>query len=440
MRSPHLGQGSNSANVRRYNERLLLKTLRRAGSASKADLARLANLTGTAVGSIIASLAEAKLIEFAGRRAEGQRGQPASLIRLDPRGAFGIGVRLDRMRIETALVNFAGDVIGRRSHDTLLPQPAAVLEIVREDVAAMQQLLCAHERARLTGVGVAQPYNLGSWLREIDLPADAFGAWAEVDFARELDRAIELPVFSENDGNAAAIAELFYGCGRQRDDFVYLFLGPAIGGGIAVDGDCLRGVTGNAGDFAMMPVPPSRLPSVPKPSGAWDLLITRASLNGLARHLRHRGETLESRADLEACIARGGQAVDEWIDDCVDALAPALRAVLAVLESPVVVLDADTDAGLIDTLIARLHTALAALAPEARGTPVLVRGTFGPDAGAIGAATLPMFFNFSPRAGILRRGRGFAGGPICSVLIRPARCSRCAASARRSRPCARSPA
>ncbi|AGK50106.1 ROK family protein [Burkholderia thailandensis MSMB121] len=402
MRSPHIGQGSNSANVRRYNERLLLKTLRRAGSASKADLARLANLTGTAVGSIIASLAEAKLIEFAGRRAEGQRGQPASLIRLDPRGAFGIGVRLDRMRIETALVNFAGDVIGRRSHDTLLPPPAVVLDIVREDVAAMQRLLPAHERARLTGVGVAQPYNLGSWLREIDLPADAFGTWAEVDFARELDRAIELPVFSENDGNAAAIAELFYGCGRQRDDFVYLFLGPAIGGGIAVDGDCLRGVTGNAGDFAMMPVPPSRLPSAPKPRGAWDILITRASLNGLARHLRHCGETVETRADLEACVARGAKAVGEWIDDCVDALAPALRATLAVLDSPVVVLDADTDAGLIDTLIARLHAALAALAPEARGTPVLVRGSFGPDAGAIGAATLPMFFNFSPRAGILR--------------------------------------
>ncbi|AOJ72753.1 MULTISPECIES: ROK family protein [Burkholderia] len=402
MRSPHIGQGSNSANVRRYNERLLLRALRRAGSASKADLARLANLTGTAVGSIIASLAEAKLIEFAGRRAEGQRGQPASLIRLDPRGAFGIGVRLDRMRIETALVNFAGDVIGRRSHDTLLPPPATVLEIVKQDVAAMQRLLAPHERERLAGVGVAQPYNLGSWLREIDLPADAFGAWAEVDFARELDRAIALPVFSENDGNAAAIAELFYGCGRQRDDFVYLFLGPAIGGGIAIDGDCLRGVTGNAGDFAMMPVPPSRLPSVPKPRGAWDILITRASLNGLVRHLRYCGEKVESRADLEACIARGAKAVDEWIDDCVDALAPALRAALAVLESPVVVLDADIDAGLIGTLIARLHAALAALAPEARGTPALVRGSFGPDAGAIGAATLPMFFNFSPRAGILR--------------------------------------
>ena len=41
VRSPHFGQGSNSANVRRYNERLLLQALRRAGQASKADLARL---------------------------------------------------------------------------------------------------------------------------------------------------------------------------------------------------------------------------------------------------------------------------------------------------------------------------------------------------------------------------------------------------------------
>lgn len=35
----------------------------------------------------------------------------------------------------------------------------------------------------------------------------------------------------------------------------------------------------------------------------------------------------------------------------------------------------------------------------------IVRGTFGADAGAIGAATLPMFFNFSPRAGILKGAR-----------------------------------
>jgi predicted NBD/HSP70 family sugar kinase len=306
------------------------------------------------------------------------------------------------MRIETVLVNFVGEVLGCRSHDTLLPSPATVLEIVRQDIDAMQQLLSASERQRLAGVGVGQPYNLGSWLREIGLPADAFRAWAEVDFAAELGRAIALPVFSENDGNAAAIAELFYGCGRQHDNFVYLFLGPVIGGGIAVDGDCLRGGTGNAGDFAVMPVLPSCLPSAPAPTGAWDILLTRSSLSALIRHLRYCGETVETRADLEACITRGARAVDEWVDDCVDALAPALRSVLSVIDSSVVVFDADTDAGLIDTLMRRLFEALAAITPEARGMPEFVRGSFGPDAGAIGAATLPMFFNFSPRAGILQ--------------------------------------
>lgn len=402
MRSPHFGQGSNSANVRRYNERLLLQALRRAGQASKADLARLANLTSTAVGSIITSLSEAKLIEFTGRRVEGQRGQPASLIRLDPRGAFGIGVRLDRTSMETVLVNFAGEVLGRCAHDMVLPHPARVLEIVQHDIHELLPLLTREERERLSGIGVAQPYNLGSWLRELGLPADTFRAWDEMDFGSRLGQALAMPVFSENDGNAAAIAELFYGCGRQCDDFVYLFLGPAIGGGIAVDGDCLRGVSGNAGDIGVMPVPPSRLPSAPQPTGPWDILLSRASLNALTRHLRYSGESIDNRAALEACIARGVPAVDEWLDDCVDALAPALRAMLCVLDVPVVVLDADIDAGLINTLMKRLRTALAMTAPEARGTPALVRGTFGSDAGAIGAATLPMFFNFSPRAGILK--------------------------------------
>lgn len=180
-------------------------------------------------------------------------------------------------------------------------------------------------------------------------------------------------MFIENDGNAAAIAELFYGCGRQCEDFVYLFLGSAIGGGIAIEGDCLRGGTGNAGDIGIMPVPPSRLSSAPQPKGEWDILLSRASLNALARHLRHSGETISNRFDLTACIERKLPAVDEWIDDCIEALAPALHATLCVVDVPAIVLDADVDSGLLDTLLDRLRVAMAATAPEARSVPALIR-------------------------------------------------------------------
>nr|WP_284509462.1 ROK family transcriptional regulator [Caballeronia sp. GAFFF2] len=383
---------------------MLLQALRRTEPASKADLARHANLTSTAVGSIIESLGKAGLIEYTGRRIEGQRGQPAALIRLDPRGAFGIGVRLDRTGIETVLVNFAGDVLGRSAIDMVLPHPSVVLEIVRRDVEQMLALLSASERERLAGIGIAQPFNLGSWLRELGLPAENFRAWDETDFPDALSRALNLPVFSENDGNAAATAELFYGHGRTCDDFIYLFLGSAIGGGIAIDGDCLRGASGNAGDIGVIPVPPSRLPSAPQPAGQWDILLSRASLNALVRHLHYSGAAADNRVDLQACIEQRLPAVDEWIEDCIEALAPALRATLCVLDVPMVVIDSDIDGGLLDRLVARLRTTMTANAPEARGTPALVRGTFGPDAGAIGAATLPMFYNFSPRAGFRHAG------------------------------------
>lgn len=390
--------------LRRYNERLLLQLLRRIGEASKAELARRTRLTSTAVGTIIQSLQDDDLIAPTGRRIEGQRGQPATLVQINPKGAFGIGVRLDRDAIETAVVDLGGDILARRVHNRILPAPQEAVELVRADIAALLEGLSPSERARIAGIGVAQPYNLGAWLRELDLDEPAFTAWDSFDFAAALEDETGLPVFGENDGNAAAIAEIFYGCGRRYDDFIYVFLGPVIGCGVALDGTCLRGVTGNAGDIAVMPVTPSTLASAPKPAGKWEILLSRASLNALSRHLRWRGEQVATHTDLEAFVRAGHPAVDEWLTDCVEALAPALRSALCMLDVPVVVIDSDVDAGLIERLMQRLASELAATAPEARGAPQIVRGTFGSDAGAVGAASLPMFFSFSPRSEVLRSG------------------------------------
>ena len=68
---PLVGQGSNSAQLRRYNERIVLQALRRVGEASKADLARLAQLTNAAIGGIIQELSAAGLIDTLGKRHDG---------------------------------------------------------------------------------------------------------------------------------------------------------------------------------------------------------------------------------------------------------------------------------------------------------------------------------------------------------------------------------
>jgi predicted NBD/HSP70 family sugar kinase len=410
------GRGANSVQQRIYNERFVLQRLRRAGEASKADLARDSRLTHTAVGSIVGSLVEAGLVHACGRRVDGARGQPASLFRLNPKGAFGVGVRLDRTRIETAVVDLSGCILASRSHDMLLPDPERALEIVREDTRSVLRILRPAERARLAGIGLGQPYHLGRWLSELDLRAD-FGLWEQVDFAAMLRKALRRPVFSENDGNAAAIAELLFGVGQTESDFLYLFLGPAVGGGAVIGGESLRGHCGNAADVGMLPVPHSLLASAPQARGPAAILLARASLNVLTRHLRHCGLQAAGRAELQQAYEGGHPAVGEWLDDCVEALVHAVRAAVSVLDVPVCVIDTDIEGDFVIELMRRLALALGAIEPELRIAPRLVRGSFGPDASALGAASLPMFFNFAPRHELLRGepaiapSRAVAGGP-----------------------------
>ena len=192
-----------------------------------------------------------------------------------------------------------------------------------------------------------------------------------------------------------------------------------------IGGESLRGASGNAADLGLMPVPPSRLASAPVPDRRWDILLSRASLNALARHLRHHGiagarprrpRGLRRSRPAPRCANGSTTASTRWC--------PRSRASLAVLDLPAVVIDCDIDSGLIDELMKRVDARPARHRAGGRQTPRILRGTFRADAGAIGAASLPMFFNFSPRADVLRGRRAPANQETANAVTPPPRCSR----------------
>ncbi len=394
------GQGSNSASVRIFNERVILGALRRLGQASKADLARYAQITDNTAGVIVRELAARNLVRIEGKRA-GARGQPATLLSLNAEGAYAIGVKIGRRSIDATLVDFAGRVLEHRRLERSFPLPEEAVELT---LSAIDALLKAVPRAvsqRVAGLGVAMPYNMGSWRRELDIPDATYEAWNDFDIAATLAERTGLPVCVENDGTAAAVAELFNGLGREIDSFVYLFIGTAIGGGVVLDGDYRRGETGNAGDFGLMSVAPSRLSSAPRPDGPYDILLTRASISSLIRHLGGHRATVGSAADLGAAIDSRPALVEEWIEDCVDALVVPILSAARILDVGVVVLDSALPRRLHDDLIGRLRAALAAAGPESRRPSRVLVGKVGHEAAAIGAAILPLHLNFSPNRNLL---------------------------------------
>lgn len=395
------GQGSNSAAVRQFNERVVLAALRRLGEASKADLARHVRLTQNTAGQIVRGLERQHLVRPSGKRA-GLRGQPATLLSLDPGGAYGIGVKLGRRTLDGLLVDFAGRVLEARRQERDLPPPEEALRLVRDHVAALRRAVPPRRRGRIAGVGLATPYDLGSWRRELDLAAELSAAWTAFDLEGALRSALDLPVVVENDGTAVAVAELFQGHGRELDDFAVVYVGAALGGGVVLGGVPRRGVSGNAGDIGLMPVPPSRLATAPRPGrGGSDILLNRASVNALVRHLRLNGARVATNADLEEAIPAHPELVGEWLEDCADALVNPLLSISSLLDLQAIVVDGNLPRALVERLVGRLRALLEANAPEARAPPVLRLGTAGRDAAALGAALLPLHSSYSPGREVL---------------------------------------
>jgi predicted NBD/HSP70 family sugar kinase len=394
-------KGSNSVQVRHYNERVVLDAIRRQGLASKADVARHAHLTPPAVASIVDALVDAGYVEQKGKRF-GQKGQPSVMYGIAAEGGFSIGVHIGRRSLDAVLVAFSGAVLSSETHEYDYPEPEQVRRIGGGLIARMHEGL--KERAeRLIGLGVSAPYFLGGWGQELGFPPGVSARWRDVDLTSFFREAAGLPLFVENDASAAAAAELVFGAGARYRDFIHLSINTMIGGGLIMDGVLQTGANGNAAAYAQMPVTPSRLSSVSPPAGPFEILLHRASIYGLINHLRANGIAITRVRELDPLPREARGPFNEWQEDCVDALAQAIVSTIAVVDVEAIVIDGLLPRGLLQDTVAKIQRRFAELVPIGLVSPEIVSGTTGPKASAIGAGILPIYSLFAPDRAVLTK-------------------------------------
>jgi predicted NBD/HSP70 family sugar kinase len=395
-------KGSNSVHVRHYNERVILETLRRDGQASKAELARSANLTPPAVAGIVDALLEAGFIEQKGRRF-GQVGQPSVMYSLAPDGAYSVGLHVGRRSLNAVLMDFSGRVRASESHEYGFPEPSAV---VRLSVSSIQRLLGTlpeDAKKKVIGIGLAMPYFLGGWKTDQNVLDEIAKTWETFDLKSQLTSLTKFPVYLENDASAAAVAELVYGVGRNYKNFIYLSLKTFIGGGLVIDGNLFPGPHGNSAAFGPFPVSPSRLSSVPPPTGPFEILLRRASVATLMRHLRSNGIQINRVKDLEYLPSDGQPYLREWQEDCADALAQAIVGSISVIDVDVIIIDGILPRGILDTTISMVSRRFDEIVPDGVIAPPIISGSTGAQAAATGAAILPVYAMFTPDSAILTK-------------------------------------
>lgn len=396
--------GSNSVQLRHYNERVVLEALRRTKEASKAELARIARLTPPAVSAIVDSLVAAGLVEPRGKRFGG-KGQPSGMFGVNPEGAFMIGLHLGRRSLEGVLLDFDGKTLLFEQFDHEFPEPDQVGLRGNQILNHFRQHL-GDKADRLIGLGISAPYFLGSWEAELGAKPEGSGSWRNVDLTSHFDAARGLPTFVENDASAAAAAELVFGAGTYLKDFVHLSVNTMIGGGLVMDGVLQTGPNGNAAAFGPMPVTASRLRTTPPSQAPFEILLRRASIYVLMRHLAASGSSVTRVRELDPMPKDSAVPFAEWQDDCANALAQAIVSTISVVDVEAIVIDGLLPRALMKETVDLVRTELARVIPTGVVAPLIVDGSIGPRASAIGAAILPLVMLFTPDSTILTR-KGF---------------------------------
>jgi len=396
------GKGSNSVQLRHYNERVVLDAVRRFGEASKAEIARYAHLTPPAVAGIVDALVEAGYLSENGKRFGG-KGQPSAMYALANSGAYSIGFHIGRRSMDAILIDFAGQSCGFETHDYDHPDPESVKRLAKNAVSRFKKQLGPELSARLIGIGISAPYFIGGWDEELGFPRDVQLAWREFDLKAHFANTFALPVMIENDASAAAVAELVFGLGKQFADFLHISLTTFVGAGLVLDATLQTGPNGNTAAFGPFPVTHSTLNSVPRPRGKFEVLLHRASIYTLIHHLKSNGVEIGRVRELDPMPPQARKLVEEWQDDCADALAQAIIGSIAVIDVEAVVIDGLLPPALLLDTVNRVRNHFVKMLPPGLIAPTITAGVHGARGSALGASIMPIYAQFGPDTGVLMK-------------------------------------
>ncbi|MEO5857923.1 MAG: ROK family transcriptional regulator [Pyrinomonadaceae bacterium] len=234
-----------SNTIRDINRQIVLNYVREKGPISRADIAKETDLQRSTVSHIVRELTDFNLIKEVFGESSG--GRPPALLTLRSARPVAIGVDLGTVKTTVGCCDLTGRIIDKVEFFTDRDE-SRTTELI---IAAVQSLMTKFP-GLIEGIGISLPALVDSDNEHI-LFSPHF-TWRDPMIAEQIHESTSLPVMVENDANAAALAELWFGRLEVRDvrDFILVFIENGIGTGIVFDGQIYRGPNGVAGEFGHM--------------------------------------------------------------------------------------------------------------------------------------------------------------------------------------------
>ena len=315
--------------MRNRNQNAVLQTVHLNGPISRVDIASKLALSPAAVTAITGELIARGLI-YEARRAESDGvGRKAILLEIAYDHAAVAGIKVSDTALTAALTNLNAVVAHAETSPLQGTDPDFVVAEIERAFHALQER--AGEPLRALGVNLPGIVDADqSTVRHSPLLG-----WDRVPLGEILAERLHVPVLVENDVNALALAEAWYGHGREHDAFLVLTLGRGVGLGIVLDGELYRGPAGGAGEFGHVLLDPQGPDSEQARRGSVEAYL---SDDALLRRARERIASFPANGgsdellaladagdeDASAVYAEAGAVLGRSLSILVNILAPGL--------------------------------------------------------------------------------------------------------------------
>ena len=233
--------------IRNQNRAVVINLLRLRGPLSRTEISDLSGLAPSVLTRLVRDLVDEGVAQEVGK-SDSTGGRPPVLVALNPDYARIIGIKVERTRLLAASVDLTGQIRDRA--EIAFPAPPSPEEALNGIVALCEGL----DTGRTLGTGVCI-----SGFVDPESGSDLFTpilGWENAALREPLKDRLGWPIWVENDVNALALAERWYGAGRTFRHFICITVGDGIGAGFVIGGDIYRGAFGGAGELGHITIDP----------------------------------------------------------------------------------------------------------------------------------------------------------------------------------------
>src|SRR5436190_5003357 len=311
-----------------------------------------------------------------------------------------VGVDLGGTKILAGVFTSQFKSLGKTKSSTKAERgPDAVIERIAKCVQdAVDE--CDLHLDQIRGIGLGAPGAVDTEAGKV-IFAPNLPDWHDITIKKDLEKALDIPVFLENDGNICTLGVHQVELGGKPKHMVGVFIGTGIGAGLILDGKLYSGFNRTAGEVGHMVLEVGGPKCGCGNRGCFEALASRQAIFKKIQTLVKEGqktvltETLGPdltdlrSGDLRKAIKRGDKFVEHIIEEAAEYTGIAVANLINLFNPEVVVIGGGLMEQLEDEMLAIIiETALDYAMPgTAKGIDIIAT-RLGDDAGITGAAVL----------------------------------------------------